>query len=168
LSHAISAIPVSDRNSFVVSYLAPAALAAVTVATVLSWLTWAGRGDVQPRLPGTDRAPEGDGAGGANPVLAGRIIRGEAQPAALEGSWSGFRGTDRSGISVEKTALARIWGPTGPRELWSVDGGEGYGGAAVSGGRVYLMDYDRAGRQSALRCLSLADGGEICGGNARA
>jgi outer membrane protein assembly factor BamB len=45
--------------------------------------------------------------------------------------------------------------------LWSVDVGEGYAGAAVSDGRVYVMDYDREKRQDALRCLSLGDGREI-------
>jgi outer membrane protein assembly factor BamB len=39
--------------------------------------------------------------------------------------------------------------------------GEGYAGAAVLKGRVYLMDYDRDRKQDTLRCLSLADGKEI-------
>ncbi|HWQ92931.1 MAG TPA: PQQ-binding-like beta-propeller repeat protein, partial [Clostridia bacterium] len=39
--------------------------------------------------------------------------------------------------------------------------GEGYAGAAVLNGRVYLMDYDQEKKQDALRCLSLADGQEI-------
>ena len=34
-------------------------------------------------------------------------------------------------------------------------------GAAVRNGHVYLLDYDRDHKQSALRCLSLADGTEI-------
>jgi outer membrane protein assembly factor BamB len=45
--------------------------------------------------------------------------------------------------------------------LWSVTVGEGYAGAMVSEGRVYLMDYDREGQRDALRCLSLDDGREI-------
>jgi outer membrane protein assembly factor BamB len=45
--------------------------------------------------------------------------------------------------------------------LWSLDLGEGYAGAAVAAGRVFIFDYDRDARQSALRCLSLADGQEI-------
>jgi len=39
--------------------------------------------------------------------------------------------------------------------------GEGYAGAAVRAGRVYLLDYDRENQADALRCLSLADGKEI-------
>ena len=46
-------------------------------------------------------------------------------------------------------------------ELWSLDVGDGYAGASVLNGRVYLMDYDRDKRQDASRCLSLADGREI-------
>ena len=39
--------------------------------------------------------------------------------------------------------------------------GDGYAGVAVEQGRVYLMDYDKDKKQNALRCLSLANGGEI-------
>jgi outer membrane protein assembly factor BamB len=137
------------------------AVAVGAVAAVLFWLIWSGKGDLLPRMPGTDRAPEGEGATGPNPVLAGKLIPGEAKPAALEGAWPAFRGPNRDGISPETTPLARTWGPAGPRELWSVDVGEGYGGTAVANGCVYLIDYDREGKKSALRCLSLADGREI-------
>jgi len=34
-------------------------------------------------------------------------------------------------------------------------------GVVVREGRVYLLDYDKDKKQTALRCLSLADGGEI-------
>jgi outer membrane protein assembly factor BamB len=45
--------------------------------------------------------------------------------------------------------------------LWAVDLGEGHAGAAVLGGRVYLLDYDERTESDLLRCLSLADGREI-------
>jgi outer membrane protein assembly factor BamB len=45
--------------------------------------------------------------------------------------------------------------------LWAVNCGEGYAGPVVREGRVYLMDYDYDKKENALRCLSLADGGEI-------
>ena len=64
-------------------------------------------------------------------------------------------------MSTETTSLARTWQPGQPRELWGIDVGDGYAGAAVRNGRVYLMDYDREKKQDALRCLSLADGREI-------
>ena len=39
--------------------------------------------------------------------------------------------------------------------------GEGYAGAAIRSGRVYVLDYDQENHADALRCLSLADGQEI-------
>ena len=142
-------------------FLVPAVLAVGAVAVTSMWLTFSGSGNLQPRVPGTDHAPEAEGGAGTNPVLAGTLIQGGGEAAALEGAWPAFRGPSRSGISPERTPLARTWGPAGPRELWSVDAGEGYAGAAISQGRVYLMDYDQDKRQCALRCLSLADGREI-------
>jgi outer membrane protein assembly factor BamB len=62
---------------------------------------------------------------------------------------------------MEPVALKRAWQASEPRELWAIDVGEGYAGAAILNGRVYVMDYDRDKRQDALRCLSLADGREI-------
>jgi outer membrane protein assembly factor BamB len=113
------------------------------------------------RVPGTDQAPGTDSTSGRNPVLAGQVTRGEGQPADLPGAWPGFRGAARDNISADAKGLARSWGSGGPRELWAVDLGEGYAGAAVRNGRVYLLDYDQTKKQDALRCLSLADGREI-------
>ena len=112
-------------------------------------------------MPGTDQAPGGELGGNANPVLAGKLVRSDGQPANLPGAWPQFRGPNRDGISRETVSLARAWQPSEPRELWAIDVGEGYAGAAVLNGRVYLMDYDRDQKQDALRCLSLADGREI-------
>ena len=139
----------------------PVAVALAAAAAVLLWTNWHPEEGLQPRVPGTDHAPGAEGAAGGNPVLAGKLIPGDGQPAALPGSWPGFRGPARTGISLDTTPLARTWAPSGPPELWSVEVGEGFGGAAIFQGRVYLMDYDQGKRQSALRCLSLADGREI-------
>ena len=139
------------------------------VALVLWWTARTGEG-LKLRIPGTDAAP-GRETGGANPVLSGNLIPGPAQPADLPGAWSQFRGPNRDGHSLSpaegKTVrergsiFSRDWKTTPPRELWSLDVGEGYAGVAVRSGRVYLLDYDRDARQSALRCVSLADGKEI-------
>ena len=119
-----------------------------------------GRGTTR-RLPGTDQAAGANPAAAINPVLAGQVVPGSGVPAKAGETWNQFRGPSRDNISHGKTSLARTWPATGPREVWSVDCGEGYAGAAVQQGRVYLMDYDAAKKQSALRCLSLADGREI-------
>src|SRR5262249_42418924 len=96
-----------------------------------------------------------------NAVLAGKLIKGDGQPGNLAGAWPQFRGANRDGISTESSTLMRSWGAGEPRELWALELGEGYAGATVLKGRVYVMDYDRLNRQDALRCLSLADGREI-------
>jgi outer membrane protein assembly factor BamB len=113
------------------------------------------------RIPGSDHAPGGDGGTNGNAVLAGKLIRSAGQPASLAGTWPQFRGPNRDGISPESVVLSRNWAAGGPRELWAVDLGEGYAGAAVLNGRAYVMDYDREKKQDALRCLSLEDGREI-------
>ncbi len=141
--------------------LVPGALAAIALGVFAVWL-W--RGSDRPlamRVPGTDQAPGSEGGSKANPVLSGKLIRSDGQPADLPGAWPQFRGPNRDAISTETTSLARSWQPGQPRELWGIDVGEGYAGAAVLKGRVYVMDYDREHKQDALRCLSLADGREI-------
>jgi len=133
---------------------------AATAALAVFWL---GRpeADLSLRVPGTDAPPGMAGAAVQNPVLGGKTAKGEGEPAILPGAWPGFRGPNRDATLTETTPLARSWPTTGPRAIWSVEAGEGYAGAAVLGGRVYLMDYARESHESVLRCLSLADGKEI-------
>jgi len=140
--------------------LAPGALGVVAVVALAAWF-W--RGADQPlalRVPGTDQAG-GESGVKANPVLAGKLIRGEGQASDLPGSWPQFRGPLGDGISRESVPLLRAWQASDPRPLWAIEVGEGYAGAAILKGRVYLMDYDRDKKQDALRCLSLADGREL-------
>jgi outer membrane protein assembly factor BamB len=155
----------------------------MAVAALALWLFWGSGRVVSPRVPGTD-APRGTDPAAlvnpvlagmlaptsswpiarsslVNPVLAGILAPADGRPADLPGAWPGFRGPNRTGISSEPTVLARAWEPAGPRQLWGLDLGEGYAGAAVLNGRVYVMDYDQQKRRDTLRCLSLADGKEI-------
>ncbi len=141
---------------------APWLVTGLALAALLAWFlgTRPGR-DLVRRIPGTDYA--GTGAEGplTNAVLAGKLTPSDGQPADLPGAWPQFRGPTRDGISPETAPLLRAWPAGGPRELWSLEVGEGYAGPVVLHGRVYLMDYDREHKQDALRCLSLADGKEI-------
>ncbi len=142
--------------------LLSAVLSAGALLALAVW--WSGRLSDSPlklRAPGADQAPGSAVGTNANAVLAGHLIRGDGQPAKLAGNWPQFRGPSRDGISPDTTPLARSWPAPGPRELWSADMGEGYAGAAILNGRVYVMDYDQPKRQDALRCLSLEDGREI-------
>jgi len=144
------------------NFLLPAVLGVSAVVVLAVW-RFAGGSDrlLSLRVPGTDLAPGSERGTNANAVLAGQLLRFEGQPANLPGAWPQFRGPSRDGINTEPVGVTRNWQPSGPRELWAVDVGEGYAGAAVRGGRVYLMDYDQAKRQDALRCLSLEDGRDI-------
>lgn len=76
----------------------------------------------------------------------------------LAADWPRYLGPDRTGVSPE-TGLARSWPEGGPRVVWTADVGPGFGGPAVSAGKVYLLD--RSGdRQDVLRCLDLQTGAE--------
>jgi len=110
------------------------------------------------RLPETDSGPKQQAAVVDWP---GEFIAGDGAPGKAVGDWPAFRGPNRNGISPQKVRLARSWPADGPERLWAVSMGDGYAGAAVAGGRVYVLDYDEQRRGDALRCLSLADGREI-------
>ena len=137
-----------------------ATLAVVAGFAFVVWVWPRENNALQLRVPGTDAAPSGEN-GGTNPVLAGKLLPGPGQHAPLPGSWPQFRGPNRDGISSDSSNLSRDWKTSPPRELWSLDVGEGYAGVAIYSGRVYLLDYDSDAKQSALSCLSLADGREI-------
>lgn len=72
--------------------------------------------------------------------------------------WPQYLGPNRNAISPE-TGLARCWPEDGPEVLWTLPLGPGYGGPAVSDGKVYVLD--RLYReQDVLRCIDLASGKE--------
>ena len=138
-----------------------AVIAAVAGAGLIWWWLHAPAPEIAPRVPGQD-IRSGDAAQEAPPVdLKGQFVPGEGSPADIAGTWPGLRGAKRDGVAHEPVRLAESWPESGPPALWSVSMGEGYAGAAVADGRVYVLDYDQDLRGDALRCLSLADGKEI-------
>jgi outer membrane protein assembly factor BamB len=78
----------------------------------------------------------------------------------LAGDWPQFRGPARDNISTE-TGLLRSWPAQGPKVLWKIPVCEGYAGAAIKNGRVYINDYDAGKKEDLIRCISLADGKDI-------
>ena len=73
--------------------------------------------------------------------------------------WPGYQGPRRDGTSTEKGIL-RTWPNEGPKVLWTVPLGIGFGGPAVSRGKVYLLDRDdKVG--DTLRVYDLATGKEL-------
>ena len=132
---------------------------------LLQWLRIDGGADVVKSVPGMD-----DPLGRRRAYQeqqATRIIQFGAihhvfdnTPADIPGRWPHFRGPDYRGISDQDIPLAGDFGPNGPVKLWELVLGQGYGGAAVYDGAVYVLDYiDELG--DVLRCFSLEDGSEI-------
>ena len=71
----------------------------------------------------------------------------------------GMYGPRRDHTSEQK-GLLRTWPQEGPKVLWTVPLGAGFGGPAVSGGNVYLLDRDENVGDT-LRVLDLASGKEL-------
>jgi outer membrane protein assembly factor BamB len=76
------------------------------------------------------------------------------------GDWPQFRGPNRDNISTE-TGLFRTWPAGGPKVLWKTPVCEGYAGAAIKDGRLYLNDYNTEKKEHLIRCISMADGKDI-------
>lgn len=76
----------------------------------------------------------------------------------LASDWPQYLGPGRNAISTE-TGIKRSWPNGGPEVLWTLPLGEGWGGAAIKAGKVYVLD--RMGdEKDFLRCLDLETGKE--------
>ncbi len=81
--------------------------------------------------------------------------------ASLSGAdWPQFRGISRDNIATEK-GLYRSWPKGGPKVLWKTPVCEGYAGAAIKAGILYLNDYDAAKKEHLVRAISMADGKDV-------
>ena len=74
-------------------------------------------------------------------------------------NWNQYLGPDRN-ASVTGAGIAREWPEDGPPELWSFELGEGYGGASIYEGEVFILDREK-GEADILRCLDLDTGEEL-------
>ncbi len=74
----------------------------------------------------------------------------------VSADWSQFLGPDRNGVSPEKASL--LGGSAAPR--WKVPVGPGFGGVAIHGESVFILDRV-AGEEDVLRRLNLSDGQEV-------
>lgn len=81
---------------------------------------------------------------------------------ALAADWPQYAGPDRTNVSQE-TGLLKAFPANGPKVLWTIDAGPGFGGAAIRDNQVFFLD--RAGADKAekdvLRCLDLVSGKEL-------
>jgi outer membrane protein assembly factor BamB len=74
-------------------------------------------------------------------------------------NWNQYLGPDRN-ATISGTEILRSWSDKGPKELWSIPLGEGYGGAAIFGNEVFVLDRKK-GESDIMRCHNLKTGKEI-------
>ncbi|MDK1031952.1 MAG: PQQ-like beta-propeller repeat protein [Planctomycetia bacterium] len=149
-------------SKIIPAILIPVLVGVVGAVLIVLWLGTdsAVRQSIEARVPrkgNVVRAASTGGPGGPRD----RLSKGDGVAADLPGAWPRFRGPNIDGVSDEEVALARQWPMGRPAELWSIEVGMGYAGAAVLAGRVYIIDYDRRRQADVVRCLSLADGKDI-------
>lgn len=80
-----------------------------------------------------------------------------AIPASAD--WPQFMGPDRDGTS-DATNLLDTWPEQGPNERWRTSIGEGFGGAAIRDGAVFLLDRE-GDQRDVLRVFDLDSGEEL-------
>ena len=78
---------------------------------------------------------------------------------ALASDWPWIYGPKRDNTSDQR-GLLHSWPAGGPKTLWTVPLGAGFGGPAVSGGKVYLLDRDEQVGDK-LRVFDLTNGKEL-------
>jgi len=150
-----------NGKQMIVSRLAPAGMGVLALGALI----YVGRASL-PEASVPLRVPVNGTASGERGRAVSPLTQTNLQSFAeldeeLPGTWPGFRGSLSDGVSEDGTMLADVWPEGGPTHLWSVDVGEGYAGAAIEKGRVYLMDYDQDARADVMRCFSLASGKEL-------
>ena len=77
---------------------------------------------------------------------------------SAQADWPAFGGPDGTHIA-QAEGLAKTWPEGGPKALWTVSLGAGFGPPSVQDGSVYILDRIQ-GEQDVLRCLDLKSGEE--------
>ena len=149
------------KNTYKLINLLPIVFLVAGGLSLLSLLLLQGRGaNVSMRIPVAENIISSSTE--AIPFV-GELTTSDGKPSAWPGSWPGFRGSNLNAITTEGLSrpLNLRWDTHKPTVLWDIELGEGYAGAAVANGRVYVLDYDQSKEGDAIRCLSLDDGREI-------
>jgi len=140
----------------------PTAVAVLAAWAVVDWVQNYRHFTAAPRVAGLDKRPDAAPISEETADLTGTLKTFDGTPSAMTASWPGFRGQNRDGILEDRSVpLAEQWPAEGLPKLWAIQLGEGYAGAAVHNGRVYVIDYDMEAQADAIRCFSLDDGREI-------
>jgi outer membrane protein assembly factor BamB len=139
------------------SLLLPCILAVLGIAALVLWVGTDPVVQLRARIPGLDKAPAPGPAKIAKRPIQGEPVYGPGKTSAIAGAWPCFRGTDHDAICKDEIPLARQWPEGGPEILWSVELGDGYAAAAISAGRVYVLDHVHDAPIDQLRSLSPTD-----------
>ena len=107
-------------------------------------------------VPGTDGTPSSAGIPLEQVVIGEYFTAYDGVPSTSTASWPGFRGPGRDNFAADALPI-----DDGILTLWTIPLGEGHAGAAIHGGKAFVLDYDEDEQADALRCFSLADGREI-------
>lgn len=148
-------------SSFRHNYLLIKGLSAgIFAVALLWWLLKPAPYDLPVRIPGMDNRPPMEVR--SDSVIIGEFYDSLGLPdEIIPGEWPRFRGPDFDNISKDTTPLAEVWDTSGPPVLWRTTLGEGYSGPVISGGRVYILDYNERRKADVLRCFSLSSGKEL-------
>jgi len=144
-----------------VARIIPAVATIAAVVSLYLWLSADAATELTLRLPIPENVQQAISEQAEEMELRGQLLKFDGVPADLPGFWPRLRGANLDAISNEDVLLSRTWPEEGPGVLWSIDLGEGYAGAAVLAGRVYVLDFDQKSQADAVRCFSLKDGREI-------
>jgi len=156
------------KKTIIIARSIPLVVTTAGLFAIWLWIKTPAPFELHQRLPQPDQAvtqaPD-------EQLTGSKITQGKLEsfpdvaPSDLPGSWPRFRGANFDNIARSEGqpqfSPARRWPADGPKILWSVEMGEGYAGAAIASGRIYVLDYDRNQQADVLRCLSLADGRNI-------
>lgn len=93
--------------------------------------------------------------------IKGTWLQFQGLPGNPSGAWPNFRGTNYNNIAAAASNLRHDFSTDNLPLRWEQSLGEGYAGAAVTAGRVYVLDYIKNKQSDALRCFSLDTGEEI-------
>ena len=148
-------------QNFFIARIIPIVLAALGIILLYQWLKSDVTTELVLRLPGADRSGQSTYIESEAIEIEGKLIKFDGTASDLPGEWPRFRGYNFDGISNQEIDFAESWPKEGPQVLWSIDVGEGYAGAVVMAGRVYMLDYDRENKADVVRCLSMDDGRDI-------
>jgi outer membrane protein assembly factor BamB len=139
----------------------PVFLAAGAILIILDLTSTVDSVELEPRVPEEDNVSAKSGTDIIDKI-EGTLKTGEGRKSDLPGAWPCFRGSNRDGIVSDlNVELFEIWGESGPEIFWSLEVGEGYAGAAILNGMVYIIDYDRENQRDVIRCLSFETGEDI-------